>query len=218
MKTRTGQAVLMAAIVVLAAACGDDSGDSADGGAETAQILVEYDDAGRPIPAADQISVGEAELTRSASGLSATASMDGLVPGGAYTFWLVAYYGGDLTFPDDRFVNHGYGVVADEDGRAEAEMTSDVGDASITGFHVEALGGVAEFPALSVTDSKVRVEIVYHGQADVAGDDLDAWLADFWTGDPNVCADPLGTAGTGAVPEHPYCAGYWGATFDPVEA
>ena len=188
---------------------------SDDDDTETAPILLEYDRAGAPIPADDQIEVGEAELVRSEDGVTTKAEMGELQPDGAYTFWLVVYQG-EREFPHDIFVNHGQGVVADAEGRAESVMSADLGEESITGFYHDGLGGEAEFaPLFDPMNGRVRVEIVYHGQAEDAGDDLDAWLADFWTGDPDVCADPLGTVGTGAVPEHPYCAGYWAATFEP---
>jgi hypothetical protein len=176
---------------------------SDDDAAETAPMLLEYDADGELFAAADQLEVGSAELTRDENGLTADAEMSGLRPGGAYTFWLVVYQG-EREFPGDIFVNHGQGVVAD------------AGEASITGFYVDDLGGDAEFsPLVDPMNGRVRVEVVYHGQAEDAGDDLDAWLADFWTGDPKVCANPLGTVGTGAIPTHPYCAGYWASTFEP---
>ncbi|NNE13277.1 MAG: hypothetical protein HKN41_13635 [Ilumatobacter sp.] len=214
---RTMMAVLAvaAAIIVGLVVASVGGGDEET---EAAPILREYDRHGVEIPFEDQIEVGETELIRTEDALTTTSEMGDLVPNGAYTFWLVVYQG-DREFPTDIFVNHGVGVVADAEGRAEAVMRSAVGDASISGFYVEDLGETAQFsPLVDPMNGRVRVEVVYHGQADVAGDDLDAWLADFWTGDPDVCADPLGTLGTGAVPEHPYCAGYWAATFEPDDA
>lgn len=200
---------VFAGLIVWSVASGDDDDD-----AETAPILLEFDADGELIAADDQLEVGSAELIRSADGVTTKAEMTGLTPDGAYTFWLVVYQG-EREFPGDIFVNHGEGVVADADGSADSAMSADLGEASITGFYVDDLGGEAEFsPLVDPVNGRVRVEVVYHGQADDAGDDLNAWLADFWTGDPNICANPLGTMGTGAVPTHPYCAGYWAATFE----
>jgi hypothetical protein len=210
--------VLVVVLVVILTNDDDSDGESAPDGSEAAPMLVEYDPDGQPIPLDDQVSAGEASLTRTPTGLTTTAHVTGLIPDGVYTFWMVAYYDGGLEFPNDRTTNLGQGVVADENGEASSEMRMDVGEAGIRGFYVEAIGEEAVFPDLLNADSLVRVEVVYHGQADVAGDELDAWMADFWTGDPTVCANPLGTTGTGDVAEHPYCAGYWAATFEAVEA
>ncbi len=180
---------------------------------ETAPVLIEFGPDGAAVPEEEQESVGRAELIRSADGISTKTEIEGLRPGGVYTFWLVVYQG-ESEFPDDYFVNKGRGVVAGDDGRVAISMKSSTGDTSIEGWYVEDLGTEAKFAELyDPLGSQVRVEIVYHGQADRAGDQLNAWLTDFWTGDPEVCANPLGTLGTGAVPEHPYCAGYWAATF-----
>lgn len=189
------------------------SGNGSAEAEESAPVLREFSPSGERVPDEDQEVVGSATLSRTPEGLRAEASLSDLMPGGVYTFWLVVYQG-DKQFPDDIFVNDGFGVVVDESGSATATMRNTTGDESIDGFYVEEEGGVVAFDTLNdPMNAIVRVEVVYHGQADVAGDDLDMWLSDFWTGDPDVCAHPLGTQGTGAVPEHPYCAGYWAAEF-----
>ncbi|MDH3683132.1 MAG: hypothetical protein OEV40_24660, partial [Acidimicrobiia bacterium] len=77
----------------------------------------------------------------------------------------------------------------------------------IEGFPV--LGG-ASFASLDdPTGSLVRVEIAYHGQAKDAGDDLDAWLADFWTGAecPPETPNPN--------PDQPHCPVWYASTHAP---
>lgn len=207
-----GAVIIVAVAVGFVALRGEDD-------AEVAPMLREFAETGEAIPFEEQPEAGEVTLERSADGLTADIEMDGLEPGGVYTFWLVAKQGEDPKFPEDIFVNDGIGLVASDDGTASLTMRSSTGDQSIPGFYVEELGGAAEFDDLTDPENAdVRVEVVYHGQADVAGDDLDVWLSDFWSGDPDVCANPLGTLGTGAVPDHPYCAGYWAASFGSRES
>jgi hypothetical protein len=184
---------------------------------EAAPMLVEYGEAGSPIPFEEQPSVGRVELKRSADGLETRTEMSGLQPNGVYTFWIVVYQG-DGEFPSDLFVNEGRGVVAGQDGTAEVTMNSDTGDTSITGFYVDGVGDIVFDTLHDPLNGRVRLEVVYHGQSEGVSGGVNDWLADFWTGDPNVCANPLGTLGTGAVPEHPYCAGFWAATFDGGDA
>ncbi len=185
---------------------------ASDDGTEHAAILVEFDETGSPIPEEEQPSVGDVELTRSDQGIDARVTMRDLVPGGVYTFWFVVPQG-DRVFPGDVFVNEGRGVVADETGTVEVTMRSEKGDEPITGYFVEDMGDIVFDSLHDPMTALVRVEVIYHGQAAQAGDSLDNWLADFWTGDPTVCANPLGSLGTGNVPTHPYCPGHWAATF-----
>ncbi len=200
--------VLVGAGLVFALVQVLDSGEDT----EHADMLVEFDDTGAPIPEEEQPSVGDVELRRTADDLSTRVEMHDLRPGGVYTFWFVVHQA-EAVFPDDVFVNDGVGAVAGPDGTVEVTMSSQVGDTSITGFYVEG-NGIIVFDSLhDALTSQVRVEVVYHGQADVAGVDLDAWMADYWTGDPDVCANPIGSLGSGDVPTHPYCPGYWAATF-----
>jgi hypothetical protein len=218
MTTHAKIAVAAGAVIIVAVVVGFLALRGGNG-AEVAPMLREFADTGEAIPLEEQPDVGEVALDRSADGLTAEIEMDGLLPGGVYTFWFVVKQGEDPQFPNDIFVNDGIGMVAGDDGAASLTMRSSTGDPSIPGFYVEELGGVAEFDQLTDPENAdVRVEVVYHGQADVAGDDIDVWLSDFWTGDPEVCANPLGTLGTGAVPDHPYCAGYWAASFGSRES
>jgi len=191
--------------------------DAASGERSDAFVLIEYDPTGEPIPAEEQVATGTAELTRSEEEITVFTEIEGLIEGGVYTFWIVAVQG-EGEFPQDIFVNDGVGVIADGDGKASATMRSKLGDRSIEGFYVEGVGDVVFSDLLDPMGAVVRVELVYHGHSDDAGDDLDAWMSDFWTGDPQWCADPLGTLGTGSVPTHPYCGGFWAATFGPPDS
>lgn len=170
---------------------------------ETAPVVQEHNFDGTPN--ADLPVVGSARLTRRPGGLSAKALVEGLTPGGVYTFWWIVVQE-DGTFPDDIFVATGDGVIVDGSGRAVAYMSARRGDASITGF---APGGdEITFADLQDTmGSLVRIEIAYHGQAEDAGADLDAWLTDFWTG--SAC--PPDTPNPN--PAQPHCPVWYAATF-----
>ncbi len=156
-------------------------------------------------PNEDQPQVGVARLTREADGLTAKAQVEGLIPGGVYTFWWVVVQE-DGTFPEDIYVQYGDGAIAAGNGRAVAYMSAAVGDGSIAGF---APGGTEiTFADLEDTmGSLVRIEIAYHGQAEDAGDDLDVWLSDFWTG--SAC--PPDTPNPN--PAQPHCPVWYAATF-----
>lgn len=171
---------------------------------DKAKIVREFNEDGTAAPG--HASVGRTALKRTKRGLEADVRVRKLKPGGVYTFWWVAIQG-DGSFPDDIYVQRGAAAVANEKGRARVHMRARTGDEGITGF--PPLGG-AEFGTL--VDPKgavVRIEIAYDGQATVAGDDLDLWMSDFWTGD----ACPPDTANPN--PAQPHCPVYFASTHTP---
>jgi len=134
--------------------------------------------------------IGFSNLVRKPSGIGGTTHVEGLTPGGVYTFWMVAI--DPAFFPDEDdltkiFVEKGNAQVVGTNGRATVRWSADTGDASIM------TPGPEFDDALEDTDQRiVRIEIAYHGRADDAPDQaaLEQWLSDFWSGDPNVCAAP----------------------------
>ncbi len=171
---------------------------------DRAPVLREYREDGTPAPEPLE-QVGTSRLVRSADGLEAKVRVAGLQPGGVYTFWWVVVQD-DGTFPDDIFVALGAGAVVGRSGRAAVGMDAAVGEASIGGFE-PAPGVVLEFDELrDPLNALVRVEIAYHGQAEDAGDELDAWLSDFWTG----AACPPDTPNPN--PAQPHCPVWFAAT------
>ncbi len=196
---RVALAVTLVTAMAAAPAAADESGSAVQSGS----VVQEHNFDGTPNE--DQPKVGLARLTRSSDQLRAKALVEGLIPGGVYTFWWIVVQE-DGTFPDDIFVASGDGVVVGGNGRAVAYMTAQAGEASITGF---APGG-AEITFADLEDtmgSIVRIEIAYHGQAADAGGDLDVWLADFWTG--SAC--PPDTPNPN--PAQPHCPVWYAATF-----
>ncbi|HSF86301.1 MAG TPA: hypothetical protein VLG28_11695 [Acidimicrobiia bacterium] len=179
--------------------------DEADGPVrQRAAVVQEHNVDGTPNEELPE--VGVARLTRRSGGLRAKAQVEGLIPGGVYTFWWVVVQE-DGTFPDDIFVASGDGAVVGPNGRAVAYMSAKAGDASITGF---APDGVNELTFSDLNDtmgSLVRIEIAYHGQVEDAGDDLGTWLEDFWTGSgcPPDTPNPN--------PAQPHCPVWYAATF-----
>lgn len=151
--------------------------------------------------------VGGALLVRRDDRLGAVAHIQGLVPGGVYTFWWVVVQG-DGTFPDDIFVARGGGKVVRTSGRATTFMRAALGQAGITGFMPDGVNEIGFASLADTTGSTVRIEIAYHGQADDAGPgEVDAWLRDFWTG----AACPPATPNPN--PGQPHCPVYYAATF-----
>jgi hypothetical protein len=144
-------------------------------------------------------SVGTATLTRRDDGLTATAKVEGLKPGGVYTFWWIV---------SDDFADFPEGVAAVGDGarvigksgKATVRMNVDLGDPSIEGFfgakgwNGEPKLGGGLWPAgptspfdptfdFNPDTAEVHIEIAYHGQKEDAGGNIGKWRSDFWTGE-----------------------------------
>jgi hypothetical protein len=120
--------------------------------------------------------LGSSTLVRGDDRLWAKVTVDGLRPGGVYTFWWVIIPEGG-SFPDDAFVAGEGGRIVGPGGQATAVLKAKAGDASISGFHVP-------FNPLDfdLGAAEVHVEVAYHGQAEDAGSNLSSWMTDFWTG------------------------------------
>ncbi|MGI9612407.1 MAG: hypothetical protein ACR2QO_05835 [Acidimicrobiales bacterium] len=197
---------LLAAIMVLAGTLVSpaDAGGSHDRGRKSREPIVrEFNEDGTA--ASGQEIVGRSQLRRSEHGLQANVRVRGLKPGGVYTFWWVVPQGN--LFPDDIFVARGAGVVVGRNGKARVRIRAHTGQEGIAGFPV--LEG-ASFASLNDPEgATVRVEIAYHGQAADAGDDLDQWLSDFWTGAecPPETPNPN--------PNQPHCPVWFAATHQP---
>lgn len=144
--------------------------------------------------------IGWSSLIRRDSGLKSTVQVNGLIPGGVYTFWWIAIQEGG--FPVDTFVANGGGAVVGSNGKATVRMRADLGDPSITGFKPNGVNELPFAPLHDPTGARVRVEIAYHGQAEDAGNDLALWLSDFWTG--TACPTPGGMNAGG----QPHCPVY----------
>lgn len=166
-------------------------------------IVQEWDDDGTAIP--DPPKVGWSVLLRRNQRLNALAHVRGLKPGGVYTFWWIVVQG-DGTFPDDIFVAGGASKIVGERGRATVRMAARLNQPSITGFMPDGVNEIQFAPLLDTHNSIVRLEIAYHGQAEDAGEYLDAWLSDFWTG----TACPPDTPNPN--PAQPHCPVYFAAT------
>ena len=190
------------------------------------------------IPISD--SVGTATLTRRDDGLTATAKVEGLKPGGVYTFWWIV---------SDDFADFPTGVAAVGDGarvigksgKATVRMNVDLGDPSIEGFFgVKGWAGVDPWPDTPTSPfdatfdfdpatAEVHIEIAYHGQKEDAGGNIGNWRSDFWTGTACPEGDPIynpgGTDGEYAVVNHigdppaighqPHCPVSYAAVFTP---
>ena len=131
----------------------------------------------------DGSTVGWTTLVRKADNLRAVVRATDLKPGGLYTFWWVVIPQGGG--PEDAFVAGGGSTVVGRSGIATVVMGARAGDESIDGFLVD-------FEPLDhdLATAEVHVEIAYHGQADDAGDQLDLWRSDFWTG--SACPEAFG--------------------------
>lgn len=166
-------------------------------------VVQEWDGDGDAI--ADPTRVGWSVLMRRNKKLNALAHIRGLEPGGVYTFWWVVVQE-DGTFPDDIFVAYGASKIVGKNGRATVRMNARAGQPGISGFMPDGVNEL-EFASLADTrNSLVRIEIAYHGQAEDAGDDLEEWLGDFWTG----TACPPDTPNPN--PAQPHCPVYYAAT------
>lgn len=158
--------------------------------------------------------LGTSTLVRGDDRLWAKVTVDGLLPGGVYTFWWVIIPAGG-TFPDDAFVAGEGGRIIGPGGQATAVLTARSGDPSITGFHVP-------FNPLDfdLATAEIHVEVAYHGQAEDAGSNLSTWLNDFWTGTAcprsfGINADYDGVGGDLNAGGQPHCPVYIAAIHTP---
>ena len=180
--------------------------DVSDQTASDAELVVEFAGASDFTDATvvgDEL--GLSQLIRSRDDLKAVVHANGLKPGGVFTFWWVVVQD-DGTFPDDIFVAHGDSAIIGQDGKATVNMSAEKGDPSIVGL--PALAGALFGDLVDPENSLVRVEVAYHGQVEDAGDDLDQWMSDFWSG--SVCPQE------GVNPaDQPHCPVYFAATHVP---
>ncbi len=201
---RRYRATLVGTVLVLAAALTVPATATPAVAIDQVAVVQEHLEDGTPAESPLQ-QVGTSSLARRADGLHARVHVEGLRPGGVYTFWWVVVQD-DGTFPDDIFVALGAGTVAGRNGRASVRMSAALGQPGIGGFE-PAPGVVIEWDTLrDPLGSLVRVEIAYHGQAADAGDDLETWLSDFWTG----AACPPATSNPN--PAQPHCPVYYAAS------
>ncbi|MEN8041500.1 MAG: hypothetical protein ABFR95_08350 [Actinomycetota bacterium] len=156
--------------------------------------------------------VGWTTLVRRSDNLTAVAHATDLKPGGVYSFWWVVLPPGGAA-PDDAFAASGGSAIVGESGGATLVMQAQTGDESIEGFPPPALAFLGDLEPLDfdLATAEVHVEIAYHGQAVDAGDQLDAWRADFWTG--TACPEAFGL-NPGGIPGdfnpigQPHCPTY----------
>ena len=165
--------------------------------------------------------IGFTNLVRKTSGISGTTHVQGLMPGGVYTFWMVAI--DPSFFPAEAdlsliYVDRGNARVVGQNGRATVHWSAPAGDASI----VPPPGPIFDDALEDIGDRVVRIEIAYHGQADDAPDQaaIDQWLSDFWSGDPTVCPDPPFSPGNVVPPGpqgtmQPHCPVNFASTHAP---
>jgi hypothetical protein len=202
-------ALLMSVIAIVPAGARTTTDAETQSQVDWAPVVQEqsFDDA----PDARRENVGWSRLVRTEDGLRATVSVRGLEPGGVYTFWWVSPYEfdseGNPVIPSGVFVARGAGTVIGRSGAATISMQARTGQAGITGL--PALGGALWHDMMDPMTSIVRVEIAYHGQAADAGNDLDTWLSDFWTG--TACPEN----GTTNAAGQPHCPVYIAATHAP---
>ncbi|MFV2039690.1 MAG: hypothetical protein ACC660_05565 [Acidimicrobiales bacterium] len=169
---------------------------------DRAKVVREWNAKGTAAPGTEVI--GRSKLKRSEDGLKAKVKVEGLIPGGVYTFWWVSPQVDTPASAADVFVARGAAVVVGRNGKVKVKMRAYTGQAGIEGF--PPLDG-GSFAALTdPLGSVVRVEIAYHGQASDAGADLGTWMSDFWTGQ----ACPPETPNPN--PAQPHCPVYFAAT------
>ena len=158
--------------------------------------------------------LGSSTLVRGDDRLWAKVTVDGLRPGGVYTFWWVIIPAGGV-FPDDAFVAGEGGRMIGPGGHATAVLKAKAGDASISGFHLP-------FNPLNfdLGTAEIHVEVAYHGQGEDAGSNLSTWMSDFWTG--TACPSSFGLNGdyVGAGTDvnaggQPHCPVYIAAIHNP---
>jgi hypothetical protein len=158
--------------------------------------------------------LGSSVLVREDDGLWAKVTVDGLRPGGVYTFWWVIIPEGGA-FPDDAFVAGEGARIIGQSGRATAVLKASAGDPSISGFHLP-------FNPLDfdLSAAEVHVEVAYHGQRDDAGSNLSTWRTDFWTGTAcpssfGLNTDYVGVGGDVNAGGQPHCPVYIAAIHTP---
>lgn len=158
--------------------------------------------------------LGSSVLVRRDDSLWAKVTVDGLRPGGLYTFWWVIIPEGGA-MPDDAFVAGEGARLIGPGGQATAVLTAKAGDPSIAGFHVP-------FNPLDfdLGTAEIHVEVAYHGQSEDAGSNLSTWRTDFWTGTacPNsfgLNPDYVGVGGDLNAGGQPHCPVYIAAIHTP---
>jgi len=179
--------------------------DAGGNGSARAPVVREWNTDGNAALGTETI--GWSNLIRRDDGLKATVHVEGLMPGGVYTFWWVVPHAAEPSIPVDVFVALGGSAVVGDNGMATVRMRAHTGQAGIEGF--PPLGGTPWHDLTDPMNSVVRVEVAYHGQADDAGDQLDVWQTDFWTG----AACPPATPNPN--PMQPHCPAYFAATHMP---
>ena len=158
--------------------------------------------------------LGSSVLVRGDDSLWAKVKVNGLRPGGLYTFWWVIIPDGGA-FPDDAFVAGEGARRIGPGGDATAVLKAKAGDPSIAGFHVP-------FNTLDfdLSSAEVHVEVAYHGQAEDAGSNLSTWRTDFWTGTAcpssfGLNSDYIGFGGDLNAGGQPHCPVYIAAIHTP---
>jgi hypothetical protein len=158
--------------------------------------------------------LGSSVLVRGDDRLWAKVTVDGLRPGGVYTFWWVIIPAGGA-FPDDAFVAGEGARIIGRSGQATAVLNAKAGDPSISGFHVP-------FNPLDfdLETAEVHVEVAYHGQQKDAGSNLSTWRTDFWTGTAcpssfGLNTDYVGMGGDVNAGGQPHCPVYIAAIHTP---
>ena len=88
-------------------------------------------------------------------------------------------------------------------------MRAKNGNKSITGFIDGTHAPFAETLNMNLRNAEIHVEFAYHGQASEAGDDLDLWLSNFWSGTAcpkdGPATNPGGVPGAEVNPGQPHC-------------
>ncbi len=207
-KLATLLAASMAVSLMIVAPVGahNRSGSGSERLDNSAPVVVENRNHGYPVPAEDV--VGWTTLVRSKNQLNATTFVNGLEPGGVYTFWWVAPYefkDGAPVMPAGVFVARGAGTVVGESGTARVRMKATINQPGILGLPV--FEGAKWHKMQDPLTSIVRIEIAYHGQADEASGpaELRTWLSDFWTGAGDLCT-------TNTIAGQPHCPVYMAST------
>ncbi|MGH8923561.1 MAG: hypothetical protein ACRDWA_02780 [Acidimicrobiia bacterium] len=177
MRTRTVITVLTALVMLL----GASPAMAVPGGDVSVEPVIEM----RTLEGTPANNVlGTSTLVRGNDRLWAKVTVDGLRPGGVYTFWWVIIPAGG-SFPDDAFVAGEGGRIISPGGQATAVLKAKAGDPSISGFHVP-------FNPLDfdLGTAEIHVEVAYHGQVEDAESNLSTWRTDFWTG--TACPSSFG--------------------------